>query len=129
MSANDFNLIRDLKEEFHVLGFDVEEFGKNSVVVNGVPADLQDLNPVQTIEGILETFKLNTIDAKVEKHDNLCRAIAKNTCIKYGKNLEEQEMKMIVENILNCENPLYTPNGKAVMMEVELTEIEKFFKR
>lgn len=129
LSANDFNLIRDLKDEFNLLGFDVEEFGKNSIVVNGIPADLQELNPVQTIEGILETFKLNTIDAKVEKHDNLCRAIAKNTCIKYGKMLEDQEMKMIVENILNCENPLYTPNGKAVMMEVELNEIEKFFKR
>lgn len=129
LSSNDFNLIRDLKNEFHLLGFDVEEFGKNSIVVNGIPADLLDLNAVQTIEGMLESYKLNTIDAKIEKHDNLCRAIAKNTCIKYGKILDEQEMKLIVENILQCENPLYTPNGKPVMMEVELNEIEKFFKR
>jgi len=129
LSANDFNLIKDLKEEFNLLGFDIEEFGKNSIVVNGVPADLQEFNVVQTVEGILETFKLNTIDAKIEKHDNLCRAIAKNTCIRYGKILEEEEMKLIVNHILECENPLYTANGKPVMMEVELTEIEKFFRR
>jgi DNA mismatch repair protein MutL len=129
LSANDFNLTRDLKEEFHLLGFDIEEFGKNSIVVNGAPADMEDINVVQTLEGILETFKLNTIDAKIEKHDNLCRAIAKNTCIKYGKILDEQEMKLMVEHILRCENPLYTAHGKPVMMEVETGDIEKFFKK
>ncbi|MGZ4056924.1 MAG: DNA mismatch repair endonuclease MutL, partial [Bacteroidia bacterium] len=129
LSANDFNLIKDLKEEFNLLGFDIEEFGKNSIVINGAPADLHDINVVQTLEGILETFKLNTIDAKIEKHDNLCRAIAKNTCIKYGKVLDTDEMKLVVNHIVRCDNPLYTANGKPVMMEVELNEIEKFFKR
>lgn len=129
LSANDFNLIKELKSEFNMLGFDIEEFGKNSIVINGAPADMRDMNVVETLEGILETFKLNTIDAKIEKHDNLCRAIAKNTCIKYGKILDEKEMRLIVSQILYCQNPLYTPNGKPVMMEVELNEIEKFFKR
>lgn len=129
LSANDFSLVRGLKDEFHLLGFDIEEFGKNSIVVNGAPSDMQDINVVETIEGILETFKLNTIDARIEKHDNLCRAIAKNTCIKYGKVLDEEEMKLIVQHILSCENPLYTANGKPVMMEVETAEIEKFFRK
>jgi DNA mismatch repair protein MutL len=129
MSANDFTIIRELKEEFNLLGFDIEEFGKNSIVVNGAPSDIQDLNVVHTIEGILETFKLNTIDAKVEKHDNLCRAIAKNTSIRYGKILSEDEMKLMVTHIFNCADPLYTASGKAVMMELEITEIEKFFKK
>ncbi|MCE3228362.1 MAG: mismatch repair protein MutL [Bacteroidetes bacterium] len=129
LSANDFNLVKDLKDEFNQLGFDIEEFGKNSIVVNGAPSDLQDINVIQTIEGVLETFKLNTIDAKIEKHDNLCRAIAKNTCIRYGKQLDDSEMKLIVNQVLQCENPLYTANGKPVMMEVDLTEIERFFKK
>jgi len=129
LSFNDFSLIQNLKNEFNLLGFDIAEFGKNSIVVNGTPSDLQDFNVAATIEGILETFKLNTIDSKIEKHDNLCRAIAKNICIKYGKFLEEQEMKLTVNHLLQCENPLYTANGKPVIMEVELNEIEKFFKK
>jgi DNA mismatch repair protein MutL len=129
LSVNDFGLVQNLKEEFHMLGFDIEEFGRNSIVANGVPADLHDVNVTATIEGILETYKLNTIDARIEKHDNLCRAIARNTCIRYGKQLEENEMKLMVNHLLNCENPLYTAAGKPVMMEVELTEIERFFKK
>ncbi len=129
LSANDFILIKNLSEEFKTLGFDIEVFGKNSMIVNGTPADLQDFNITETIDGILETYKLNTIDAKLEKHDNLCRAIAKNTCIKYGKVLEADEMKQLLNYLFNCENPMYTANGKAILMETSYQDIDKFFKR
>lgn len=129
MSANDFSLVKGLLDEFKVLGFDLEIFGKNSIVVNGTPVDMQDFHVAQTIEGIIETYKLNTIDAKVEKHDNLCRAIAKNIGIKYGKVLEVEEMKLLLNHLMACENPLYTANGKVVMMDMEYSDIEKFFKR
>jgi DNA mismatch repair protein MutL len=129
MSANDFSLVKSLFEEFKFLGFDLEIFGKNSVVVNGTPVDMKDFNIVQTIEGIIETYKLNTIDAKVEKKDNLCRAIAKNICIKYGKMLETEEMKLLLNHLMQCENPLYTANGKVVMMNVEYNDVERFFKK
>jgi DNA mismatch repair protein MutL len=128
-SANDFSLIKNLIDEFKLLGFDIEVFGKNSMVVNGTPADLQDFNISETIDGILESYKLNTIDAKLEKHDNLCRAIAKNTCIKYGKVLETDEMKQLLNHLFNCENPLYTASGKIIMMETNYLDIDKFFKR
>ena len=129
MSANDFALVKNLLEEFKFLGFDLEIFGKNSIVINGTPSDMQDFNVVQTIEGIIETYKLNTIDAKVEKHDNLCRAIAKNISIKYGKVLETEEMKLLLNHLMQCENPLYTANGKVVMMDIEYNDIERFFRK
>ncbi|MCC6372050.1 MAG: DNA mismatch repair endonuclease MutL [Bacteroidia bacterium] len=129
MSANDFSLAKDLLPEFKMLGFDMEIFGKNSMVVNGTPGDMQEFNIVETIEGILETYRLNTIEAKIEKHDNLCRAIARNTSIKYGKVLETEEMKLLLNSLFDCESPLYTAGGKLIMMEVEYPEIEKFFRR
>jgi DNA mismatch repair protein MutL len=128
-SANDFALMRTLFDEFRHLGFEMEIFGKNSIVVNGAPSDMQDFNVSETIEGILETYKLNTIDAKVEKRDNLCRAIAKNISIKSGKTLELSEMKLLLNHLMQCENPLYTANGKVVMMDIELHDIEKFFRK
>jgi len=129
LSANDFALVKNLLDEFKILGFELDVFGKNSIVVNGVPSDMQDFNAIQTIEGIIETYKLNTIDAKVEKRDNLCRAIAKNISIKSGKSLEPEEMKLLLNHLIQCENPLYTANGKVVMMDVDYHEIEKFFKK
>jgi DNA mismatch repair protein MutL len=129
LSVNDFTLVKDLIPELKTLGFDLDIFGKNSIVVNGAPTDMEDFNIPEILEGILETFRLNTIDAKVEKHDNLSRAIAKNTCIRYGKSLDTTEMKALIQSLFACENPLYTANGKYVMMTVENSEIEKFFRK
>mgnify|MGYP000890033976 CR=1 FL=1 len=129
LSANDFTLVKSLMPQFKQLGFDLDVFGKNSIVINGSPADMQDFNLVQLFEGILETYKLNTIDARIDKHDNLCRSLAKNMSIKYGKALETEEMKQLLSGLLQCENPMYTAGGKVVMMQVNYTDIEKFFKR
>ncbi len=129
LSTNDFTLLKDLLDEFKLLGFDINIFGKNNIAVNGSPSDLEQFNVKQMIEGILETYKLNTLDHKIEKHDNLCQAMAKNACIKYGKVLEIDEMKMLVSNLLHCENYLYTASGKTIMMEMLYQDIEKHFKK
>jgi DNA mismatch repair protein MutL len=129
LSINDFVLIQNLLPEFKLLGFDMEVFGKNNIVINGTPAELGEFNIQQMVEGVLENYKLNTLDKKMDIHDNLCRALAKNTCIKYGKQLDEKEMQLIITHLMQCDNPLYSPNGKPVMMEISKEEIEKFFKR
>jgi DNA mismatch repair protein MutL len=129
LSAGDFSLVKDLLEEFRALGFDISIFGKNSLVVNGTPPETRDMNVVNCIGSIIETYKLNTIDAKMEARDNLCRSIARSTCIKHGKQLSETEMRSLLEGLFRCENPLYTAGGKVVMMDVGYAEIEKFFRR
>jgi DNA mismatch repair protein MutL len=129
LGAGDFSLVKDLLDTFKQLGFEIDIFGKNSIIVNGVPGDMHEFNIVQTIEGIIETFKLNIMEARVEKRDNLCRAIARNIAVRQGKQLEQEEMKLLLNSLLSCENPLYTAGGKVVMMDVEYSEIEKFFRK
>lgn len=129
LGTNDFSIVKDLLEEFRHLGFELEIFGKNAIVANGVPSDMQDFNIRETIEGILETYKLNTIDAKVEKRDNLCRSIARNIAIRAGKSLEQEEILLLLNHLFRCENPLYTAGGKTVMMDVDYLEVEKYFKK
>ena len=98
-------------------------------MVNGTPAELGEFNVQQMVEGVLENYKLNTLDKKMEMHDNLCRALAKNTSVKYSKELDQKEMQLIISHLLDCENPLYSPNGKPTMMEVSRDELDKFFKK
>jgi DNA mismatch repair protein MutL len=55
--------------------------------------------------------------------------MAKSAAIKYGKQLEEEEMTMILENLFHCENPLYSPSGKPIIMEMSKIDLEAFFKK
>jgi DNA mismatch repair ATPase MutL len=55
--------------------------------------------------------------------------MAKSAGIKYGKQLDDQEMILMLEHLFNCENPMYSPNGKPVIMEMSKLELDAFFKK
>ncbi len=129
LTPNDFHLISDLTPHFKSLGFDIEPFGKNTIVVQGTPAELGEFNTQEMIESILESYKLNTFDTKMDPFENMCRSMAKSACIKNGKQLEDEEINLIVEHLFLCENPMYSPNGKSIIMEVSKLDLEAFFKK
>jgi len=129
VTPNDFKLIESLNSHFKILGFELEAFGKNTLLIRGTPAELIDVNILEMIESILESYKLNIFDSKMDPFENLCRSLAKSASIKYGKQLEDEEMTIMLEGLFKCESPWYGTNGKSIMMEISKTEIETFFKK
>lgn len=129
LTPNDYVLLETLMPHFKLLGFEIEPFGKNTVVVQGTPAELGEFNTQEMVEGILETYKLNTFDVKIDPFENMCKSMAKSAGIKYGKSLDEQEIALMLEHLFLCENPMYSPNGKPVIMEMSKIELDAFFKR
>lgn len=129
LTPNDFTLLESLLSHFKQLGFDIEPFGKNTMVVQGTPAELGEFNTQEMLEGILETYKLNTFDTKLDPFENMCRSMAKSAGIKYGKALTEEEMLLMLEHLFICENPMFSPNGKPVIMEMSKLDLDTFFKK
>ncbi len=129
LSAPDMLLLKELNDDLKNLGFDIAPFGKDTIVVQGVPADLSSLNSVEVLNGVLENYKLNNLDIKLDKGENICRALAQNTCIKYGKELQSEEMKLLVEHLFACEEHAYSPQGKIIYTQITQTDIDKLFKR
>ncbi len=129
LTTNDYVLLESLIPHFKLLGFEIEPFGKNTIVVQGTPAELGEFNTQEMIEGILETYKLNTFDVKIDPFENMCKSMAKHAGIKYGKSLEEQEIILILEHLFLCENPMYSPSGKPIIMEMSKSDIDTFFKK
>ena len=129
LTPNDYVLLESLMSHFKLLGFEIEPFGKNTVVVQGTPAELGEFNTQEMVEGILETYKLNTFDVKIDPFENMCKSMAKSAGIKYGKSLEDQEIVLMLEHLFTCENPMYSPNGKPVIMEMSKLDLDAFFKK
>jgi DNA mismatch repair protein MutL len=129
LSSADMILLKELNDDLKNLGFDIVPFGKDTIVVQGVPADLSSLNSVEVLNGLLENYKLNNLDIKLDKGENICRALAQNTCIKYGKELQAEEMKLLTEHLFACEEHAYSPQGKMVYTQISQSDIDKLFKR
>ena len=127
LDPSDYLLTLELIDDLHTLGFDVRDFGSNTVVLNGCPADLQNPNPKELLESILNDYKDKQTDIKVKTRERLIMSLAAASAIRYGKPLSSDEMQDLVDRLFACENPNYSPDGHSVISIIPLEEIEKRF--
>ncbi|MCK6650131.1 MAG: DNA mismatch repair protein MutL, partial [Bacteroidia bacterium] len=129
LNAADFALVKELKDDIQAIGFDISEFGKNTFVIHGVPADTIDHDSVSLLEGLIENYKQNMIELKSDKRENLARSMAYNMAIKEGKVLSQEEMNNIIDELFACKMPYATPNGKPTITTFSIDDLDKRFKK
>jgi DNA mismatch repair protein MutL len=110
------------------LGFDIRDFGNNSVVVHGFPADMKPADVGNTIELMIEQYKaLQGLDP-TKRAERVSRAAAMTSAIQYGRQLTDLEMHELIDQLFACENPNQTPSGKIIVKIIELKELDSYFK-
>ncbi|MGX5688640.1 DNA mismatch repair endonuclease MutL [Arcticibacter tournemirensis] len=126
----DFELVKELLPDIQALGFLVREFGKNTFVVEGIPADISsNVSEVEMLEHLIEGFKNNFTLLKLDKRDNLARTLARNAALKTGTRLSQEEMNNLIDQLFACETPNISLLGKPVIIKYSLEElIQKFEK-
>lgn len=129
LSAPDAQLISDLMDTFNKLGFILEIFGQNTFIVNGSPAELPDSNMQQLIDDVLENYKKNQTNLKIDKQNNLARSMSKNLSMKQNKALTLEEMQSLVDGLFACKVPGISPSGKSIVITISTEEIEKRFQQ
>lgn len=129
LSQADFALVMDIKEELYSLGFVIVEFGKDTILIQGVPADIQVNNEKALFEGLLEQFKHFKSELSLDKRENLARSLARRSAIKRGSKLDMSEMEIIVGQLFACQNPNYGLSGNKTFVKIDLQQIHGFFTR
>jgi DNA mismatch repair protein MutL len=129
LAPADFALVMDIKDELHSLGFVLVEFGKDTLLIQGVPADVQVTNEKALFEGLLEQYKHFKSELSLDKRENLARSLAKKSAIKRGTKLSTAEMETIVAQLFSCQNPNYGLSGNKTFVKLDLQKIQTFFNR
>jgi DNA mismatch repair protein MutL len=129
LNATDFSLMQELLPELKAIGFDISEFGKQTFIINGVPADTANFDSVKLLEGLIENYKLNFQELRSNKRENLARSMARNMAIKSGKLLTQEEMNNLIDELFACKMPYSTPNGKPTISTISTDELDKRFRK
>jgi DNA mismatch repair protein MutL len=129
LAAADVAILNELIPDLHDLGYHVEPFGNNTFVIQGTPADVEQGSEKNAIEKMLEQFKHFSNDLKFSKREKLLRSLALQQSIKAGVNLSEKEIKVLIEELFDCDSPNITPNGKPTYTELKKTDLDKTFGR
>jgi len=131
-SANDALIVKELQDELHGLGFDINEFGKNSFIVHGIPADLSGKNVFELLEKLIEDYKSSQggkSELKNIRKEIVANAMAKNLSVKSGEPLTHEEMSHMVDELFACSMPYSSPSGKPTLITIGIDELEKKFKK
>lgn len=120
-------LLNDLLEELHLLGYQIEPFGKDAFVVQGTPAGLEAGDEKKAIENLLEQYKHFSSDVKFSKREKLVRAMSYQQSVKSGQALAGKEMQSLIDDLFACTQPNITAGGNPVYIEFKNDYLEKLF--
>jgi DNA mismatch repair protein MutL len=127
LNASDFQLVMEMEEEIKALGFVFNVFGKNTIVVNGIPADLPKNSDKNVFENLLEEYKKNQTELSLDKHENLALSIARKSAIKAGTKLTLTEMNALIDQLFACKIPNYAPGGNPTILLLSMEKIATLF--
>lgn len=126
-SSADAEMLTEIKYEIIALGFVMDKVGRNSFVISAVPAEIKDFPIKQTLENLLEQLKSSANELKLAKKEKLASSLAKSASIKSGQTLSEEEMSVLTDNLFACEMPYHLPNGKPIVITLDLDDLNKQF--
>lgn len=127
LAPEEKQLVLSTMDQLAKIGFLLEDFGDNSIIIQGVPMGVED----QSAESIIKEFLQTYMEGKTFKlgtNEKLALSLASSTCIKRKKQLSMAEMKKIIDELFACERPFVDPIGKKTMIQYDIAEIDKLFQ-
>jgi len=129
LSTPDALMLQELLPALQALGYQIEPFGKDSFIVQGVPAGHADGNEKKIIENMLEHCKHSGSEKIDSLQEKMIRSLSWQQAIKAGTVLSEIEMHSLTENLFRCQQPNTAPNGKPAFVEFKRDYLLKIFGR
>ena len=117
------------KELLEELGFEIEEFGENTLLVRRVPMDLAEGDVADALlEMADDLLDGRTADTDTVR-DELLHTMACKAAIKAGWKTDDKELLALVKEVMSREELKYCPHGRPICITLSKKQLEKQFKR
>ena len=111
------------------MGFTIEEFGLNTIIVKEHPTLIKD-NVNEVIKRIIEAVINKEKDFNLQRfNDHLAATLACKASIKANTSITMDEAKNLIEDLRGCDNPFNCPHGRPTIITYTKSDLEKLFKR
>ncbi len=127
-TAGEAAVLPTLLEDMQFIGFDLTNLGNNSYAINGLPAGVENLDPVSLIRNMVDRAIETGCEVHEEICDSLALSLAKAAAIRPGKILSGEEMDNLLASLFSCQESNLTPDGKTIISKLTDEELEKRFK-
>ena len=117
---------QELMEE---LGFELEEFGENTVLVRRVPMDIAEGDVADTLMEMADDLLSGRSADTDTVRDELLHTMACKAAIKAGWKTDDKEHLALVKEVMSRDELKYCPHGRPICITLSKKQLEKQFKR
>ena len=111
------------------LGFEIEEFGENTVLLRQIPMDLSPELAAESLETMAADLLTGRRETQTTVRDELLHTVACKAAIKAGWKNDEKELLALVREVMGREELKYCPHGRPICVTLSKKQLEKQFKR
>ncbi len=121
-------LYKENKQYIEQLGFHLEEFGRNTMLLRSVPSILGLLIDKETIHEIMAQINDKAMLLNEVQEEKIIRTACR-AAVKANDVVHMHEMQTILQQLQKCKQPFTCPHGRPTMIQFTIPELEKKFKR
>ena len=130
LTAAEMALIEETSCFFEQLGFDIEPFGRNSVIVRSTPGTLEEQDIRDLISDMLTLIADQKDNILRQVYEEALHMIACKKALKGSTVLSDTELKALGAKVLGIADGINTcPHGRPIMTKMTRYALEKQFKR
>ena len=124
LTHKECEFVKENIELFQKAGFDIEEFGDNSVKINGIP-DIEYREKTTSKALFMDTLDEMLTSERSQGKDIEERFIATVACkaaVKANMDLTKMEVDKLIDNLLVLKNPYTCPHGRPTTIKFNKDE-------
>ena len=111
------------------LGFEIDEFGDNTILLRQIPMDLSPDSAAEATEALAADLLTGRRNSKDTIRDELLHTVACKAAIKAGWDNDEKELLALVQQVMANEDLKYCPHGRPICVTLSKKQLEKQFRR
>ena len=117
---------KDLLEQ---LGFEIDEFGSNTLLLRQIPMDLSQEDAADALDAIAADLLNGRREKKTDVRDEVLHTVACKAAIKAGWHTDEKELLVLARQVMENDDLKYCPHGRPICISLSKKQLEKQFKR
>lgn len=124
LSPQDALLLTDVLADLARIGFDIAPFGKNTFVVQGIPAGLPPGEEKYVLDEVVEHLKHESPDAANKRTEQILAHMARRLSRNKHLIMQPEGQQALIDELFACSQPEYTPDGKKAFVMIKKEELE-----
>lgn len=107
----------------------LELFGEDSVLLREIPLWLKNTNLKNFVYDLVDFYLKNNEISEAKLRKSALASIACHSSIRFNRSLTMDEMRQVIEDLKQCEQPFHCPHGRPTMICITDNQLEKDFYR